>query len=311
MNTTLLVLAAGMGSRYGGLKQLDPIGPQGQAILEYSVYDAIKAGFNKIIFVIRKDFESKFRETVATRFAPEIKIEFAFQSLSDLPESYKLKYPKERMKPWGTAQAIWSARNLIGEPFSVINADDFYGRDAFNVMHNYCENLVGNRPSTPDYFNENPKLEVGLITYALENTLSSNGAVNRGICLIENAQLKAVEEHTEIQLTRKGEIKGKNSSNEWTQLNPSDRVSMNFWGFSPGIFIQIESFFSQFLNEKGQDLDSECFLPDAIDALIQKQTINCRTLETPAFWLGITYPEDKTYVQATLSKLSQSEMYFR
>jgi len=144
MNTTLLILAAGMGSRYGGLKQLDAIGPQGQAILEYSVYDAIKAGFNKIVFVIRKDFEVQFKDTVATRFASGIKIEYAFQSLNDLPDTYKFKCPNERTKPWGTAQAIWAARNLIQEPFAVINADDFYGRDAFEVMHNYCQKLAEN-----------------------------------------------------------------------------------------------------------------------------------------------------------------------
>ena len=311
MNTTLLILAAGMGSRYGGLKQLDAIGPQGQAILEYSVYDAIKAGFSKIVFVIRKDFEVQFKDTVATRFASGIKIEYAFQSLNDLPDTYKFKCPNERTKPWGTAQAIWASRNFIQEPFAVINADDFYGRDAFEVMHDYCQKFAKNTSDSTAVSGKAQNQKVGLITYALENTLSSNGTVNRGICAIENAQLKTVEEHSEIQLEKTSGIKGKNSLGQWVSLDATDRVSMNFWGFSHEIFSHIESFFSCFLEAHGAALDSECYLPDAIDSLIQKQIIQCEALETNACWLGITYPEDKAFVKAKLSELNQSEVYFQ
>jgi dTDP-glucose pyrophosphorylase len=300
METTLLVLAAGMGSRYGGLKQIDAISDDGKAILDYSIEDAIRAGFASIVFVIRKDFAEEFDAKIGARYKSKLLIQYAHQSIGDLPEPYSC--PESRSKPWGTAQAIWAARDLIHTPFAVINADDFYGRNAFKQMQKFCETMPKEQ-SQP--------LFAGLATYELNHTLSENGTVNRGVCTLNEAQqLVKIEEHTEIQVLEAQSIVGKNASQQVTELSPYTPVSMNFWAFSPNIFIFIEKYFAEFLETHIDDPKSECYLPDAIDALIQSHTLNCKTIETHSQWLGITYPQDKVEVKKALAEITQKCPYF-
>lgn len=300
METTLLVLAAGMGSRYGGLKQIDAISDDGKAILDYSIDDAIRAGFTSIVFVIRKDFAEEFDSKIGVRYRSKILIQYAYQSIDDLPDPFVC--PESRSKPWGTAQAIWSARDLIRTPFAVINADDFYGRNAFKQMQAFCETIP---------IESTQALVAGLATYELSHTLSENGTVNRGVCTLnEDQQLVKIEEHTEIQILEAGKIAGKNTSQHLTQLAPHTPVSMNFWAFSPSIFAFIEKYFAEFLEAHVEDSKSECYLPDAIDALIQSHRLSCKTIQTHSQWLGITYPQDKAEVKKALAEITQKYPYF-
>lgn len=301
MKTTLLVLAAGMGSRYGGLKQIDAISDDGKTILDYSIDDAIRAGFTSIVFVIRKEFADEFEAKIGAHYKSKISIEYAYQSMDDLPQPYCP--PKNRNKPWGTAQAIWSARDLIHTPFAVINADDFYGRHAFKQMQGYCESLHD--------VSANQALLAGLATYALSNTLSENGTVNRGICTInEKQQLEKIEEHAEIHLLKDHNIIGKDASRKTTKLSPQAPVSMNFWAFPPSIFLLIENYFTEFLKTHGEDTQSECYLPNAIDAFIQSGALICETIKTQSQWLGITYPQDKALVKKALAEITLTSPYF-
>lgn len=300
METTLLVLAAGMGSRYGGLKQIDAISDNGKTLLDYSIDDAIRAGFSTIVFVIRKDFAEAFDVKIGATYKSKISIHYAYQAIDDLPKPYCS--PKNRSKPWGTAQAIWSARDLVHTPFAVINADDFYGRDAFKQMQGFCESLIEGaaRP-----------LLAGLATYALGNTLSENGTVNRGVCTLnQDQQLENIEEHTEIQLLEDQSIVGKNIAQHSIKLSPETPVSMNFWAFSPSIFTFIENYFAQFLETHVEAVQSECYLPNAIDSFIKSGDLVCVTIETQSQWLGITYPEDKALVKKALAKITQTSPYF-
>ena len=299
MKTTLLILAAGMGSRYGGLKQLDSIDEAGHTLLEYSIYDAIEAGFDSFVFVIRKAFEVEFRAKVASKLDPSLSIEYAFQSIDDLPKGFDC--PEVRKKPWGTAQAVWSARQIVKNPFVVINADDFYGREAFTLMHQFCQKMGSNQDS---------ELASGIVTYALKNTLSEHGAVNRGICCIEKKHLSSIEEYTDIAQAPNDSIVGTNSKGQDLGLSEDSPVSMNFWGFSPNIFPLIESYFKEFLQEHLQNPNSECYLPSAIDHFIQEKRLTCETLKTKATWLGVTYPEDKQKIQEALTAIKQTESYF-
>ena len=300
MKTTLLVLAAGMGSRYGGLKQMDAISDGGKTILDYSIDDAIRAGFSSIVLVIRKDFSETFDAKIGTHYKSKILIQYAYQSIDDLPQPFCA--PENRSKPWGTAQAIWTARDLIHTPFAVINADDFYGRDAFKQMQHFCQSLNedGNQP-----------LLAGLATYSLSNTLSGNGTVNRGVCTLNvNQQLEKIEEYTKIQLIESGIISGQNASQNLTELSPEAPVSMNFWAFSPGVFSSLEQYFAEFLKTQIQDPNSECYLPNAIDAFIQSGALICETIKTNSQWLGITYPQDKVQVKKALAEITKTSIYF-
>lgn len=300
MQTTLLVLAAGMGSRYGGLKQIDAISDDGKAILDYSIDDAIRAGFTSIVFVIRKDFAEEFDAKIGAPYKSKISIQYAYQSIDDLPEPHAS--PEGRNKPWGTAQAIWSARDLIHTPFAVINADDFYGRDAFKQMQHFCKTMH-EEASQP--------LLAGLATYPLKNTLSENGTVNRGVCTLNKAeQLEKIEEHTDIQILEDHSIEGENALKNPIKLSPNTPVSMNFWAFPPTIFPFIERYFSEFLKAHIEDPKSECYLPDAIDELIQSNALVCKTVETHSQWLGITYPQDKAQVKKALAEITQTSPYF-
>ena len=296
MQLTLLILAAGMGSRYGGLKQLDPMGPNGETVLDYSVYDAIRAGFGKVVFVIRRDFEEAFKSAVGTKFEHKIKVDYAFQDLEDLPEGYTV--PEGRQKPWGTAHAVRAARDKIDTPFAVINADDFYGQDAYVQIARYFSKVT-----------EMDQLQLCMVGYPLENTLSEHGSVNRGICRVKDGILVSVEEHLEIQSDSSGRISAVTSDKTTVELSPKLLVSMNFWGFTPALFSEIENRFTQFLKNHGREIKSECYLPDIINTLIQSGETECAVIETTSTWFGVTYPDDKPFVQTSIADLVKKGFY--
>ncbi|MFW6217781.1 MAG: nucleotidyltransferase family protein [Verrucomicrobiota bacterium] len=294
---TLLILAAGMGSRYGGLKQLDPMGPNGETVLDYSVYDAILAGFGKVVFVIRRDFVDAFRRTVGGKFGDRIEVAYAFQDLADLPKGFSV--PDGREKPWGTAHAVRAARDEIETPFAVINADDFYGRDAFVRLVDYFATRE----------NE-PELRTCMVGYPLANTLSEHGSVNRGICEVDaNGYLQGVEEHSEIARATDGKVRGRNLGGAVVEIPEDAPVSMNFWGFTPAIFLSIEAQFIEFLEQRGTEPKSECYIPSIVDRLIRSQQTECAVLQTSAEWFGVTYPEDKSFVQASIRRLIEQGEY--
>lgn len=292
MKPTLLVLAAGMGSRYGGLKQMDPMGPNGETVLDYSVFDAIRAGFGKVVFIIREDFAEAFRNTVGARFAGRIEVDYAFQKLDDLPEGFTV--PEGRTKPWGTAHAVRAARNVVTGPFAVINADDFYGADAYR--------------SIARWFTETPaadgKAHYSMVGYPLRNTLSEHGAVNRGVCQTDAAGLLTdVEEVVDIQRDEDGQVRGTALDGSRIEISDTSPVSMNFWGFTPEFFNQIEEHFVAFLREKGGEEKSECYIPTVVDDYIRQGKADCRVLDTTSSWFGVTYPDDKPHVVASIAEL--------
>jgi len=297
MKPTLLILAAGMGSRYGGLKQADPVGPNGEVMLDYSIYDAIRAGFGKIVFVIREDFAEQFKTGVAARFADRIPVGFAYQALNDLPAGFTV--PEGREKPWGTTQAILSARHEVGENFCAINADDFYGREAFALMADY---LADTDPtSQPAHY--------AMAGYELKATLSEHGSVARGICRTdEGGFLKSVEELTKIIKTEGGAENCEDDGTS-TKLTGDELVSMNFWGFTPQVFGHLDQLFRDFLVAKGGELKSECYIPTCVDTLIQKGQATVKVLKTTSQWFGVTYREDKPIVQQSIERLIASGDY--
>ena len=293
MKPTLVVLAAGMGSRYGGLKQVDPVGPSGEAILDYSVFDAIRGGFGKVVFTIRKDFEAEFKEKVGSKYEGMIPVDYCYQDLNDLPEPYKV--PEGRTKPWGTAHATRSARSVVNEPFAVINADDFYGRDAFAKLGAF---LSAAEP-----------MRFAMVGYKLELTLSENGSVARGVCdVAEDGSLKSVTEMT--KLVRAGDV----AENREDEANPNKvpldaRVSMNLWGFTPELFTELERRFPLWLAENGAKEKSEWYIPFVVDELIREGKADCKVLPTESSWFGVTYREDKPYVMAEIKKLVDAGEY--
>ena len=292
MEPTLIILAAGMGSRYGGLKQMDPMGPNGETVLDYSVYDAIQAGFKRVVFIIREDFAPAFRKGIGARFEGKIEVEYAFQSLDDLPSGFKV--PAGREKPWGTAHAVRAARHYVTGAFAVINADDFYGADAYLRI--------------TDYFNKSSKSddEVShycMVGYQINKTLSEHGDVNRGICADENGLLTDVEEITEIKREEDGQIRGNRLDGSRITIPESALASMNFWGFDDNFFSQLEKHFITFLEQYGNEMKSECYIPTVIDDLIRQNLADCRILETTSSWFGVTYPDDKPHVVDAIRQL--------
>jgi hypothetical protein len=273
---TLIVLAAGMGSRYGGLKQLDPMGPAGETVLDYSVFDAIRAGFDRVIFVIREDFAEAFREGIGARFAQRIQVDYAFQRLDDLPDPYTP--PSGRTKPWGTSHAILAARHLVNSPFAVINADDFYGRDAYARAAGFLATITA--------------LQCGLVAYPLRNTLSDHGQVNRGICEVADGVLKSVEEVLRIGREADGSVTGEWLDGARRAIPPEAPVSMNFWVFPAEFMTALEAEFLKFLSA-GIGVTGECYIPTVVDSLIRQGKTTCHVIETDASWFGVTYPEDK------------------
>lgn len=295
MKPTLFVLAAGMGSRYGGLKQLDGLGPNGETIMDYSVYDAIRAGFGKIVFVIRRSFEDDFRNIVLKKYEGLIPVEVVFQEISDVPEGFT--YNPERTKPWGTNHAVLMGKEVIKEPFAVINADDFYGKESFEVMAEYLRGVEGK------------KGEYAMLGYRVGNTLSESGSVARGVCEVdERGNLTNVVERTSI--VRKGDkIVFTDENGNDVELEENTPVSMNFWGLTPDYFTYSEEMFKAFLKEHGNELKSEFFIPLVINNLIMEGKATCKVLDTPAKWFGVTYAADRPEVVAKIRKLIDEGIY--
>jgi len=289
---TLMILAAGMGSRYGGLKQLDQMGPNGETIMDFSVYDAMRAGFGKVVFIIRKDFEEAFKERFISRISGGIETDYVFQDMNDLPGNYSA--PEGRTKPWGTNHAVWAARNAVNGPFAVINADDFYGADAFKVMASYLQKL------------ENSSSEYCMVGYPVVNTLSEYGTVNRGVCEVDNKNhLVSVTEREAIGWQGEQII-----SNEDGQIvNKNAQVSMNMWGFSPYYFEQTEADFIEFLEESGAEMKSEFYIPSTVTNLIQSGNATVEVLDTTAQWFGVTYKEDKEQTMKRISEMIDKGEY--
>jgi hypothetical protein len=295
MKPTLLVLAAGMGSRYGGLKQIDPMGPAGETILDYSVFDALRAGFGKVVFIIRPDFEQDFRERIAAKFAGRIDVGFAFQTIDKLPAGFSA--PQGREKPWGTTHAILCARDAVRTPFAVINADDFYGRGSYAVLGRYLTALT------------NDSTAYAMVGFTLRNTLSEHGTVARGVCQTDVAgQLTDIQELTKIaKLARGAEHRG--DDGKVVALTGEEPVSMNMWGFTPVIFPQLEADFRAFLAAKGAELKSESYIPMSVGSLIRSGQASCQVLRSDSAWFGVTYREDKPVVQASIARQVSSGAY--
>ena len=280
-----------MGSRYGGLKQMDPMGPNGETVLDYSVYDAIRAGFGRVVFIIREDFAEAFKQGVGSRFADRIQVDYVFQKLDDLPDGYSV--PEGRVKPWGTSHAVRAARHAVKEHFAVINADDFYGRDAYARAAAFFDSLP-----------EGTTNEIGMVGYPLENTLSDHGHVNRGICKIdEKGFLTNVEEYLDIEREDDGFVRGNALDGKRRVVPAGSLVSMNFWAFGPAFFEQLEEAFIRFLHESGDQLKSECYIPTVVDHLIHGGHAQCPVLRTTSQWFGVTYPADKPFVVESIAKL--------
>lgn len=293
MKPTLLVLAAGMGSRYGGLKQLDGVGPNGETIMDYSIYNAIRAGFGKVVFVIRKDFEEDFNKIVLSKYKGHIPVDVAYQDINDLPEGFTV--PEGRTKPWGTNHAVRAARNVINEPFAVINADDFYGRQAFEVMG---QQLM------------NQKDEYSMVAFHVGKTMTDNGTVSRGVCSVdENGNLQTVVERTAIGYDKNHEIKFTDENGVEQTLAPTTPVSMNLWGLNPDYFDYTEREFIKFLKEKGNEMKSEFYIPTVVDSLIKSGEKTVKVLDTPSQWFGVTYAGDRQGVVERLAQLHAAGEY--
>ncbi len=285
-DATLVVLAAGMGSRFGGLKQIEPIGPNGEALLDFSVFDAKKAGFNKVVFIIKKAIEKDFKETVGKRIEKFIDVEYVFQELDKLPDGYIC--PKDREKPWGTAHAIYCCRDVVKTPFAVINADDYYGPSAYKKIY---ENLI------------NKGDEYCTVGFRLSNTLTENGTVSRGVCETKDGYLESITERTKIM-----DCKYTEDGENWIPLSPDTVVSMNMWGFTPDVFEYITKYLKVFLDEKINVPKSEYYLPLAVSYIINEDKKKVRVLVAEDKWYGVTYKEDKdSVVRAITQKVLNGE----
>jgi len=304
MKPTLLVLAAGMGSRYGGLKQMDGLGPSGETIIDYSIYDAVQAGFGKVVYIVREYFLDVFKETVEKKYG-HVKcldgtpLEFCFvtQELNKIPAGFTLN--PEREKPWGTAHAVLMAKDVIHEPFAVINGDDFYGKESFKILGDWLR------------AHENTKGEFCLVGFALENTLSESGSVSRGICHYDaQGRLTSVVEHLNIAAVEGGAVEGDNSvSGEHVPLDGKALCSMNMWGFTPDYFEKSEKIFKGFLEKNISELKKEFYIPYAIDVMIKENSAVTSVLATPSRWFGVTYKEDRPGVVAKFAELAAKGVY--
>ena len=295
-DVTLVILAAGMGSRFGGLKQIEPMGPSDEFIIDYSVYDAIKAGFNKIVFIIKRENYDLFKETIGRRVEPHIKVEYAFQELNNLPEGFSI--PEDRVKPLGTAHAVLCAKNFVNEPFAMINSDDFYGRDAFIKAYDF----LSTTNSTSSKY--------GMIGYMVANTLTENGSVKRGVCEVDsNNYLKSITESKIEKIGNEIVASPLDGSDSFT-VNSDDTVSMNFLLFTPSIFGYIEEGFSKFFIDNKEDLlTSEYLIPDVVSNLIKDGKASMKVIRTTASWHGVTYREDTPDVKNSIKKLVDEGEY--
>lgn len=298
--TALVIMAAGIGSRYGaGIKQLAKVGPSGEIIIDYSIHDALKAGFNKIIFIIRKDIEEEFREVIGKRIERIAPVDYVYQEMNDLPEGYKT--PEGRKKPWGTAQAVWAAREVIDCPFAVINADDFYGAGSFKALHEYLTNEMSEDDEVYDYC---------MAGYILGNTLSESGTVARGVCSQnEDGYLRSVTETYKIG-RKEGKVTGEDGEGRERELDEKSLVSMNMWGLKPNIIKVLGEGFPKFLDSlKADDIKSEYLLPVVIDGLIQGGLAKVKVLPIEDKWYGVTYQEDRQYVADAIRRMVDDKVY--
>ena len=295
MKPTLLVLAAGMGSRYGGLKQMDQFGPSGETIIDYSIYDARRCGFEKVVFIIRRDMEEDFKRNMVAKYEDKIEVHLAFQELNDIPAGFKV--PAERKKPWGTAHAIWVAHRAVKEPFAVINADDFYGKGSYQILYDFLSEK------------DNEALEYCIIGYQLSKTLSEHGHVSRGVCQTDDdGFLQSIVERTKIYKTDGG-AQYEDENGALHSIDGNTPVSMNMMGFSPSIFGYLEKYFYDFLKEHGNDPKAEYLLPTVIDRLIREGVARVKVLPTNESWFGVTYKEDKPVVIEKIGQLVAAGMY--
>ena len=300
MKPTLLVLAAGMGSRYGGLKQMDPVGPSGETILDYSVYDAIQAGFDKVVFVIRHDFEEAFRKLADEKYRGRIQVAFAFQDMADLPGGRKP--PADRVKPWGTAHAVRAARNIVDAPFAMINADDFYGRDPYIKLASFLSGLSASR-------DPQPVEKICMAGYNLTQTLSENGSVARGICEVDaDGKLVTVVERTKIARDEKGCFNAEPDGSR-LELRGDEIVSMNFWGFTPALFTLMEEQFGEWLDAHAGEIKAEWYIPLVVNTLLAQGKATVDVLNVNARWFGVTYREDRPSTVAEIKRLVDAGIY--
>lgn len=300
MNTTLVIMAAGIGSRFGGgVKQLTPVGPNGEIIIDYSIHDALEAGFNKIVFIIRKDIEKDFREVIGDRIEKICDVEYVFQSLDDLPEGFEK--PADRTKPWGTGQAVRCCKGVVNEPFAVINADDYYGVEAFKLIYDYLSTHA-----------DDDKYRYTMVGYHLANTVTDNGYVSRGVCETnENGELISVTERTRIEKYNGGVAYTEDDGNTWVQVPDDITVSMNMWGFTKSILEEIKAGFPAFLDKGLQENPMKCeyFLPTVVSNLLAEDKATVSVLKSADKWYGVTYKEDKPVVVAAIQRMKDEGLY--
>lgn len=296
MKPTLFVLAAGMGSRYGGLKQLDGLGPHGETIMDYSIYDAIQSGFGKVVFVIRKDFETDFRKKILSKYEGHIPVEVVFQSITDLPEGFTC--PEGRQKPWGTNHALMMGKSVIHEPFAIINSDDYYGRNSFEVM---AQELMALPTGSAGHYS--------MVAFKVGNTMSESGSVARGVCTSENGYLSSIVERTAIAYDEHHNITFTDENGQVQRIAPSTPVSMNFWGFTPDYFDHSEKAFVKFLQEHINEPKSEFFIPTLVHELVHKGTAKVKVLTTESKWFGVTYSADRQGVVDKFAELHAQGLY--
>jgi dTDP-glucose pyrophosphorylase len=294
---TLVVLAAGIGSRYGGLKQIDPVGPSGEIVIDYSIFDARRAGFDRVVCVIRRDIERDFRACISARFEKQIAVDYVFQDLSDLPSGFAL--PPERRKPWGTGHAILACRNHIRNPFAVINADDFYGRQSYAALAQGLRNLSPGGPPHP----------FCMVGFVLRNTLSEHGSVARGVCTIDaQNRLQSVVERTHIE-KQGNQARFLDDQKQFQPLSGDELVSLNMWGFTPALFPVLEDKFAYFLRERGGDPKAEYFIPTVVDEMIRAGQAVVQVAETPETWFGVTYQDDKPILMQGIRQRIEQGIY--
>jgi hypothetical protein len=297
---SLLVLAAGMGSRYGGLKQIEPVGPHGESILDYSVHDALRAGFDRIVFVIRRDFAELFARQVLARYTGKVAVSCVFQDPFDLPPGFS--WPAGRTKPWGTLHAVLAARHLMNGYFAVVNADDYYGQAAYRAMAEHHRHWLTQG---------SPGRSSSMVAYQLDKTLSSHGGVNRGICSVRNGLLTGVEEITDIRLGGDSVCHGRTLKGQVVAVAPDAPASMNFWGFAPQVLPDLQAGFAGFLHLSAQNPLAECYIPSVVSNLIGQGRLDCHVLGGGSDWFGVTYPQDKTICRARIQQLIQRGVYPR
>ena len=295
----LVIMAAGMGSRYGGLKQIDPVGPNGEVIIDYSLYDARRAGFETVIFIIKHEIEQAFKEAIGNRISQYMNVKYAYQQLDDLPEGYSV--PEGRTKPWGTSHAVLAARDLIDAPFAVINADDYYGPEAFQTIYDYL--------STHE---DGDTYSFAMVGYLLKNTTTENGHVARGICVTdENGNLVSVTERTRIEQYPGGIHFSTDEGTTWTDLDPDTLVSMNLWGFTQSFVTEAKARFTRFLDKAlvENPLKGEYFLPSVVSQLLDEGKATCKVLSSRDKWYGVTYQADKPDIIAALAAKTEEGLY--